>query len=54
MLVKGSEEHYQWLYNVLDKKAEAEKIIYEDPDKETGFIVIPDIGYTEEGIEIYN
>jgi hypothetical protein len=52
MAVEGSEKHYQWLYNVLEKKAEAERIVYEDTDPETGFIILPDIGYSEGGNNI--
>lgn len=33
----------QWVYNVLNKRAEAERIIYEDPDPQNGFILAPDI-----------
>lgn len=39
--MKGS--RLQWLYNILDHKAETEKIIYEDPDPETGFLLLPDM-----------
>jgi m7GpppX diphosphatase len=31
------------VYNVLEHKAESEKIIYEDPDPENGFILSPDL-----------
>lgn len=30
------------VYNILSHETEAEKIMYEDPDPDTGFIVIPD------------
>ena len=33
----------QWVYNILDKKSEVERILFEDPDMKTGFILIPDI-----------
>ncbi|PWN38816.1 scavenger mRNA decapping enzyme [Ceraceosorus guamensis] len=33
----------QWVYNILDKKKEADSIIYEDPDPETGFVLLPDL-----------
>ncbi|KAL5014599.1 hypothetical protein ScPMuIL_008869 [Solemya velum] len=33
----------QWVYNILEKKTEADRIIYEDPDKEVGFILLPDM-----------
>mmetsp|Transcript_26015 Transcript_26015/g.42675 ORF Transcript_26015/g.42675 Transcript_26015/m.42675 type:complete len:220 (-) Transcript_26015:2234-2893(-) len=32
----------QWVYNILSKDKEAERILFEDPDPETGFIVLPD------------
>ncbi|KAF3291390.1 hypothetical protein TWF970_000604 [Orbilia oligospora] len=32
-----------WVYNILDHKAESEKIVYEDEDKEVGFILLPDL-----------
>ena len=39
--MKGS--RIQWLYNVLEHKAESENIIYEDPDPEMGFMLLPDL-----------
>jgi m7GpppX diphosphatase len=41
--MKGS--RIQWLYNVLEHKAESENIIYEDPDPEMGFMLLPDLYY---------
>lgn len=35
--------HLQWVYNILDHKKESERIIFEDPDKDTGFILLPDL-----------
>lgn len=32
----------QWVHNVLDKKKEAERIVFEDPDPATGFLLVPD------------
>ncbi|KAK6499849.1 hypothetical protein TWF481_010206 [Arthrobotrys musiformis] len=32
-----------WVYNILDHKQESEKIVYEDEDKEMGFILLPDL-----------
>ncbi|GAB1609723.1 m7GpppX diphosphatase-like [Argonauta hians] len=39
-----------WVYNILDKKSEAERIVYEDPDPEKGFILLPDLKW--DGISI--
>ena len=38
----------QWVYNVLEHKKEVERIIYEDPDPETGFILAPDFKWNGE------
>ncbi len=32
----------QWVYNILDKKAEADTIIFEDADRANGFVLLPD------------
>ena len=33
----------QWVYNILDHKKEEDRIIFEDPNKETGFVLLPDM-----------
>ncbi|KAJ1966467.1 hypothetical protein GGI12_000042 [Dipsacomyces acuminosporus] len=33
----------QWVYNILSKQAEADRIVFEDSDPESGFIVLPDL-----------
>ncbi|KAI9479249.1 hypothetical protein LPJ55_002741 [Coemansia sp. RSA 990] len=33
----------QWVYNILTKKVEADRIVFEDPDPENGFIILPDL-----------
>uniref|UniRef100_A0A4W6FVA0 m7GpppX diphosphatase n=1 Tax=Lates calcarifer TaxID=8187 RepID=A0A4W6FVA0_LATCA len=37
----------QWVYNILEKKAEAERIVYEDPDPEVGFVLLPDFKWDQ-------
>lgn len=39
--------HIQWVYNILDKKAEAERLLFEDPDPETGFMLHPDLKWDQ-------
>ena len=34
---------FQWVYNILEKKEESERIVFEDPDSKTGFILLPDM-----------
>ncbi|KAL7074080.1 hypothetical protein ACQ4LE_006715 [Meloidogyne hapla] len=36
-------ENLKWVYNFLDKKSEEERIIFENPDKQNGFILAPDL-----------
>ncbi|KAJ2887050.1 hypothetical protein H4R27_000242 [Coemansia aciculifera] len=33
----------QWVYNILSKKVESEHIVFEDPDPDSGFIIVPDL-----------
>eukprot|EP00238_Polyblepharides_amylifera_P012952 CAMPEP_0196598230 /NCGR_PEP_ID=MMETSP1081-20130531/94203_1 /TAXON_ID=36882 /ORGANISM="Pyramimonas amylifera, Strain CCMP720" /LENGTH=292 /DNA_ID=CAMNT_0041923899 /DNA_START=641 /DNA_END=1519 /DNA_ORIENTATION=- len=37
----------QWVYNVLDKKAEVERLIFEDPDAQLGFMLHPDLKWDQ-------
>jgi len=37
------ESNLQWAYNILEKKAEVERIMYEDPDPKLGFVLLPDL-----------
>ncbi|XP_071511096.1 m7GpppX diphosphatase-like [Diadema antillarum] len=37
----------QWVYNILEKKAEADRIVLEDTDPETGFVMLPDMKWDE-------
>ena len=39
--IEKEQPSIQWIYNLLDHKEEVEKIIFEDPDPETGFILAP-------------
>lgn len=34
---------FQWVYNILEHKAEVERIVFEDEDPETGFVLLPDL-----------
>lgn len=39
------------MYNILEHKSEADRILYEDPDKETGFIILPDLKWDGKQVE---
>jgi len=40
--IEGEQFNPQWIYNILEHKAEAETIVHEDPDPDKGFIIVPD------------
>lgn len=33
----------EWVYNIIDHKKEADRIVYEDSNDDTGFILLPDL-----------
>ncbi|XP_030648059.1 m7GpppX diphosphatase [Chanos chanos] len=41
----------QWVYNILEKKAEADRIIFEDPDPNTGFVLLPDFKWDQKQLD---
>ncbi|XP_072307881.1 m7GpppX diphosphatase [Eucyclogobius newberryi] len=41
----------QWVYNILEKKAESERIVFEDPDPETGFVLLPDFKWNQKQVD---
>ncbi|CAG9824392.1 unnamed protein product [Phaedon cochleariae] len=47
------ESNLQWVYNILEHKSETERIVYEDPDPETGFILVPDLKWSGEVDTLY-
>ena len=38
----GHLQRLQWIHNILGHQKEKERIIFEDPNPETGFILVPD------------
>jgi m7GpppX diphosphatase len=40
-------DRIQWVYNILDKKKEVERIIFEDPDPRDGFVLLPDMKWDQ-------
>ncbi|XP_062870737.1 m7GpppX diphosphatase-like [Trichomycterus rosablanca] len=41
----------QWVYNILEKKAEADRIVFEDPDPHVGFVLLPDFKWDQKQLE---
>ncbi|XP_056144070.1 m7GpppX diphosphatase [Lampris incognitus] len=41
----------QWVYNILEKKAEADRILFEDLDQEVGFVLLPDFKWDQKQLD---
>ncbi|XP_072740730.1 m7GpppX diphosphatase [Ciconia boyciana] len=41
----------QWVYNILEKKAEADRIIHENPDPCNGFVLVPDFKWNQNQLD---
>nr|CAG4643223.1 EOG090X06NK [Ilyocryptus agilis] len=41
--IEESKFNIQWVFNILEHKKEADRIVFEDPDPEQGFILLPDL-----------
>eukprot|EP00241_Pyramimonas_parkeae_P007060 CAMPEP_0114231588 /NCGR_PEP_ID=MMETSP0058-20121206/4130_1 /TAXON_ID=36894 /ORGANISM="Pyramimonas parkeae, CCMP726" /LENGTH=311 /DNA_ID=CAMNT_0001342959 /DNA_START=24 /DNA_END=959 /DNA_ORIENTATION=+ len=41
----------QWVYNILEKKAELERLIFEDSDPDIGFMMHPDLKWDQQDLE---
>ncbi|KAM9216954.1 m7GpppX diphosphatase [Leptosomus discolor] len=41
----------QWVYNILEKKAEADRIIHENPDPCNGFVLVPDFKWDQNQLD---
>ncbi|XP_058712869.1 m7GpppX diphosphatase isoform X2 [Poecile atricapillus] len=40
-----------WVYNILEKKAEADRIIHENPDPSNGFVLVPDLKWNQNQLD---
>lgn len=43
----------QWVNNILDGSAEADRVIYHDKDPETGFVILPDMKWDGKNETLY-
>nr|XP_018904500.1 PREDICTED: m7GpppX diphosphatase [Bemisia tabaci] len=41
----------EWVYNILDHKSEQERIVFEDDDEKTGFVLLPDLKWDGVSVE---
>ncbi|XP_071544867.1 m7GpppX diphosphatase [Panulirus ornatus] len=49
--IESSSFSKQWIYNILEHKKEADRIVFEDPDPDCGFVLLPDLKWTGEQME---
>ncbi|XP_067115721.1 m7GpppX diphosphatase [Osmerus mordax] len=49
--IKSQSFGIQWVYNILEKKAEANRIVYEDPDQDVGFVLLPDLKWDQKQLD---
>jgi len=49
--IKESQMNLTWVYNFLEKKSEAERIIFEDSDAQVGFLLAPDLKWNGENVD---
>ncbi|EDW53854.1 GM23573 [Drosophila sechellia] len=47
----SSQFSLEWVYNILEHKQETERIVYEDKDPKTGFILLPDLKWDGRNVE---
>ncbi|XP_068028360.1 m7GpppX diphosphatase isoform X2 [Anomalospiza imberbis] len=40
-----------WVYNILEKKAEADRIVHENPDPSNGFVLVPDLKWNQNQLD---
>ncbi|XP_068180975.1 m7GpppX diphosphatase-like isoform X2 [Antennarius striatus] len=50
-ILKKRVSNVQWVCNILDKKAEVDRIIYEDPDPKLGFVLLPDMKWNQKNVD---
>jgi m7GpppX diphosphatase len=49
--IKSEKFNIDWVYNILSHEKESERIVYEDPDPVTGFILLPDSKWSCKQVE---
>ncbi|XP_060645291.1 m7GpppX diphosphatase [Drosophila nasuta] len=49
--ITSSQFSLDWVYNILEHKQEKERIVFEDNDPETGFILLPDLKWDGRNVE---
>ncbi|KAL8601446.1 hypothetical protein ACOMHN_042450 [Nucella lapillus] len=48
--IQSSQFSIQWVYNILDKKTEADRVVFEDLDPDTGFVLLPDMKWNRSDV----
>jgi m7GpppX diphosphatase len=45
--IESSQFDIEWVYNILEHKKEADRIVFEDEDPDLGFILLPDLKWDQ-------
>ena len=40
----------QWVYNILEGRAEQNRVVFDDPDPENGFVLVPDLKWDQKEV----
>uniref|UniRef100_A0A8C2HHK4 m7GpppX diphosphatase n=1 Tax=Cyprinus carpio TaxID=7962 RepID=A0A8C2HHK4_CYPCA len=46
-----SSQSFSWVHNILEKKAEVDRIVFENPDPDTGFVLLPDFKWDQKQLQ---
>lgn len=51
--LESDENYNKWVYNILDGISEAERVILNDPDPDSGFVLTPDLKWAGDEKDLY-
>lgn len=52
-MLSSDENYNNWVYNILEGRSEVERVIYNDIDRETGFLITPDLKWSDSMEDVY-
>jgi len=45
--LEAGQFNIDWVYNILEHKKETERVVFEDDDRDTGFVLLPDLKWDQ-------
>lgn len=52
-MLKDDPDQNKWLHNILAGQSEADRVVYDDPDPKTGFMLVPDLKCTSDEKDVH-